>query len=125
MIRRVITDRDVLTGAVSSPIVLDEHTLLTPAARDRAVQKGLVIVERGAGHTTPARAEGCGECGGDCATCGCALQGTSGGSGSGIPSLTSLPDGLHLVRVEGGRVVSALPAAGSGLMQPARGGTTP
>ena len=153
MIRRLITDRDVLAGAVSSPIVLDEHTLLTPAARDRAVQKGLVIVERGAvpmqdvrsaGATLapPARAATssgsiaspatCTSCGGaGCQGCDCATRGTACGcasathAGPAQPTFDTLPDGLHLVRVEGGRVVSALPAAGAGLMQPARGGSRP
>jgi len=141
MIHRVITDRDVLAGGLSSPIVLDEHTLLTPAARDRAVQKGLMIVERGAAMPPDSRSasasvresslasptsEGCGDCGNaNCAHCGRHSQGAADGRPQLSPLLGSLPDGLHLVRVERGQVVSSLPAAGAGMMQPARGGMSP
>ena len=45
MTKRLITDRDILTGEVTSPICLDGDTLITPAARDRAASKGMVIVE--------------------------------------------------------------------------------
>jgi hypothetical protein len=141
MINRVITDRDVLAGGLSSPIVLDEHTLLTPAARDRAVQKGLMIVERGAAMPPDSRSASasvressltsptsgsCGDCGNaNCAHCGRHSQGAAGGTPQLSPLLGSLPDGLHLVRVERGQVVSSLPAAGAGMMQPARGGMSP
>jgi len=114
MIRRVITDRDVLAGGVGSPIVLDEHTLLTPAARDRAMQKGLVIVERGAPLLPDSRSASAR-----------VIAGAAGDTAQPTPSLGNLPDGLHLVRVEGGRVVSTLPAAGAGILQPARGITRP
>lgn len=137
MIHRLITDRDVLSGDVSSPIVLDEHTLLTPAARDRAVQKGLLIVERdttmspgcrtasaSAGNPELARQAcgGCGDCGNaNCVHCGGAAQSRTDRSPQPSPSLGHLPDGLHLVRVERGEVVSSLPAAGAGSLQPNRG----
>jgi hypothetical protein len=74
-------------------------------------------------------------CSTPCATCGsaatmssaaCAACGRTG-AGSGVSCVSSggagalaapqgLPDGLYLVRVDGGRVVSTLPAAGPGLM---------
>lgn len=52
-VRRLITDADIRAGRVASPIVLDEGTLLTPAARDRAVAAGIEIVERGGVGATP------------------------------------------------------------------------
>ena len=132
-ITRLITDRDILAGSVSSPIVLDAQTLLTPAARDRAVQKGYVIVERGAAGGDPGRpgtpvgappapvagpVATPGACsGGACPRCAsaapCACQGR--------PSIPpGLPDGLYLVRVFQGQVQSVLPAAGPGLTPRAR-----
>jgi len=116
MSKRLITDRDVLTGAVRSPLVLDGDTLITPSARDRAVRLGWTIVEQGAVSGTPA----CPRCGrGDCGG-GCASRATGGGAGCGAGGsarLDALADGLYLVRIEGGAMVSALPASGPGVMQ--------
>ncbi len=134
-IKRLITDRDVLSGKVLSPILLESGTLLTPAARDRAVQKGYVIVERDAiaaarGTPVAATVAGTGPAGSAPSSCHAGASHSSGCSSCSSPScggcsrsadgLTSLPDGLHLVRVEAGRVISALPAAGPGSLQPAR-----
>lgn len=115
--KRLITDRDVATGAVRPPLVLGGDTLITPSARDRAVRLGWTIVEDGAASGAAVGAAPCARCGragcgGRCATCG-----AGGGSGSSSARLDSLADGLYLVRVEGGQMVSALPASGPGVMQ--------
>jgi hypothetical protein len=111
-VKRLITDRDVQTGAVRPPLVLDADTLITPSARDRAVRLGWAIVEPGA--PVPSG----GGCGGECARCGrvgCAGScGAAGGTAA--PGLDALADGLYLVRIEGGRRVAVLPAAGPGLL---------
>ena len=173
MITRVITEQDLLRGGVASPIVLDASTLLTPAARDRAVRMGLTIVERGeaksepglypadaagralvaatggagAVHAQPAQASaatagrapaassGCTRCGGACkgtcdpatrascphgATSSAGAAWTSGNVSSPSALPTGTADGLYLVRVEGGRIVSLLPAAGPGQMTRSR-----
>jgi len=126
--KRLITDRDVLTGAVRPPLVLDGETLITPSARDRAVRLGWTIVEPGAaaaGATTgPAAPSGaaCPRCGSGRCTGGCAQTAAAGPvMGSGSARLDTLADGLYLVRIESGRMVAALPAAGPGLMQRAEG----
>lgn len=130
-IRRLITDRDVLLGRVTSPIVLDDGTLLTPAARDRAMVKGLRIVERGEQATPVARGtapdancgpgpDGCAHCGqSDCTGCAGGTQGArSSRRAQAAPACADgLADGLYLVRIEGGRRVSVQPAAGQGLMR--------
>ena len=97
MSKRLITDRDVLTGAVSSPLVLDDDTLITPSARDRAVRLGWTIVEPGAAGGSAGVGAGCGA--------------------ASSARLDALADGLYLVRIEGGEMVSALPASGPGVMQ--------
>ncbi|GJM20794.1 MAG: hypothetical protein DHS20C15_07090 [Planctomycetota bacterium] len=166
MIRELITDADILSGRVPSPIVLRAGVCLTPAARDRAGARGMQIIEQGdaAPATTasaaPTRTPCTGACGGKCAggcsnaTCtgacggncagGCGnatCTGACGGrcsGGCGTPSCganasdTGLPapagahgaaqpdqlaDGLYLLRVDGGRVTSILPASGPGLMK--------
>ena len=116
MSKRLITDRDVLTGAVRPPLVLDGDTLITPSARDRAVRLGWTIVEPGAAASS-ALCPRCGRggCGG-----GCAPLVTGGGAG-GSARLDLLADGLYLVRIEGGEMVSALPASGPGVMQRSEG----
>ena len=126
MSKRLITDRDVLSGAVRPPLVLGPDTLITPSARDRAVRLGWTIVEDGAPSARPAApaaalaaapaASACLRCGG--AGCeggcpGCAGAGAGAGSSARIDGLA---DGLYLVRIEGGRMVSALPSSGPGLM---------
>lgn len=128
MIRRLITDEDVRLGRVASPLVLDEGTLLTPAARDRALLLGYVIVERGAlppdprsaAATPPSGAAAEASAGPAHPAAGgpCGASGSAGAATAGWPS--ALPaDGLYLLRVEGGRVASVLPAAGPGLSIPA------
>lgn len=136
-IRRLITEADVLAGRVESPIVLDEGTVITPSARDRALSRGIAVVERDAArpagpaatpaapvghgvwspaaaaatHTTPAPAAP--SCAGGCGTCGgggCARCRPSGAT------LDGLPDGTYLIVVRDGRVVSTLPNSGPGLM---------
>ncbi len=82
-----------------------------------------------AGRASSAACARCGSagCSGGCATCGasspalagasCAATAAGAGAGAGAASsLESLPDGLYLVRIERGRAVSTLPAAGPGLM---------
>ncbi|MGQ0553546.1 MAG: hypothetical protein ACT4PU_10045 [Planctomycetota bacterium] len=132
MSKRLITDRDVASGAVSGPIVLDEHTLITPSARDRAARMGLAVVEGGssgracASPTMPASVPGASQCSrcqqigcvGQCAS-SCAGQGA--GPGGAAVALPALPDGLYLVRIESGRPASVLPASGPGLMPRAAG----
>ena len=54
MIQRLITDHDIRQGVVSSPIVLAPGTVITPAARDRAIAMGMTIVEGDAAARTPA-----------------------------------------------------------------------
>ena len=105
MSKRLITDRDVATGAVRSPLVLGPDTLITPSARDRAVRLGWTIVEDGAAGAAPAAV-------------GCAPVGVPGSSSA---RLGALADGLWLVRIEGGQMLSALPASGPGLMQRSAG----
>ena len=146
--KKLITDRDVLDGSVSGRIVLDAETLITPAARDRAARMGLEIVEAGgpgagwhAIAPTAAAAAGCARCGkascsgacascsdaapGNCARCGNAACSCAGGlrlaaGGLNAATLGAVPDGLYLVRVQGG-VASMLPATGPGLMRRAAG----
>lgn len=185
MITRVITESDLMKGSVASPIVLDATTLITPAARDRAVRLGFAIVERDEARSEPglfpsdaagralvaasggalavhrpapgvrpagapstrSSGAGCPRCGGACrGTCDPATRATcphaagqgahpGGASGvaqpagaawtsAGVQGPSSLPagtgDGLYLVRVEGGRIVSLLPAAGAGQMTRSR-----
>lgn len=132
---RLITDLDVLTGKVGSPIVLGPGDLLTSAARDRAIANGMQVVERDgsvSGAASPASpapvanpaspAGGCG-CGGRAAGCGC--PGCShGGAGAGSSAAAraapavELSDGLHLVRVDGGRVQWSRPLAGEAPARP-------
>ena len=106
--RRLITDADVLARRVTSPLVLDEGTLLTPSARDRCLSRGIVVVERGASPpptaSPAASSSGC--------ACG---RGACGGCGAGR-ALDGLPDGTYLIVVRDGRVVSTLPNTGPGLM---------
>ena len=117
MIRNLITDEDILSGRVTSPIVLDADTLLTPAARDRAVIKGMVIVEKNSPWGEPPmpgqRA--------DVPPGLAAPRPAVVGSGHTSPLADALSDGLYLVRVEGGRLVSCLPAAGAGQLTRAKG----
>lgn len=146
--KNLITDRDLLSGAVGRRIVLDGNTLITPAARDRAARLGIEIVEHGAPATAwhalaPSAAAGCARCGkagcaGACATCpgaspgACARCGSASCScaGAGLQivagaghaaTLGGLADGLYLVRVVSGRA-QVLPATGPGLMVRAAGG---
>jgi len=110
---RVITDRDVATGQAGHPIVLDGNTLITPSARDRAVLLGILIVERGAAlpaaSAQSARSSVCARCGrADCGGC------ANGAHTGAVPE--GLADGLYLVRIEGGRATSVLPASGPGRM---------
>jgi len=121
----VITDRDVATGQAGNPIVLDGNTLITPSARDRAVLLGIPIVERGAAAPaapagsapTPAGCTNCGR-----ASCeGCEHAGTCAHSDAKRGTHTAaipdgLSDGLYLVRIEGGRATSVMPATGPGRM---------
>jgi hypothetical protein len=127
-VKRLITDRDILTGSVSGRIVLDENTLITPSARDRAAKLGLEIVEAGAAdwHALPptAAAANCARCGsatcsGGCSNCGSGVALKAGGQNA--ATLGALADGLYLVRVAGGQAVSVLPATGPGLMRRAGG----
>lgn len=120
-VRRLITDADVLAGRVTSPIVLDEGTVITPAARDRALSRGITVVERDAprpagqaaaaappapGVWQPrAASPTCGGCGG-CPSC----------APAGNSSLDGLPDGSYLVIVRDGRAVSIHPNTGPGLV---------
>jgi len=124
-VKRLITDRDVMTGAVSSPIVLDENTLITPSARDRAMRLGWQITEAGARAAPPggmmsmsAGSSGCARCGSASCAGGCCGASSAGAAGScGSASCGGgLADGLYLVRIEGGRRVEVLPAAGPGVM---------
>ena len=111
--KKLITDRDVLDGAVSGRIVLDGNTLITPSARDRAMAQGIRIVEAGAAESAPSA---CARCGG--AACSCAGGGLSLATcGQNAATLDALADGLYLVRVSGGQVVSKLPVTGPGLLQ--------
>lgn len=135
MSKRLITDRDVLEGRVSSPLQLDADTLITPAARDRCCRLGITVIEPGGGTGCSPRRGGCPNCGS--AACGgggaCSRHGASHGTHDGAPNgaapaahaaatagLGALPDGLYLVRVASGRVASILPATGSGPMVAAR-----
>ena len=125
--KQLITDHDLLSGAVSGRIVLDENTLITPSARDRAAKLGLPIVEAGAEgwHAIAPTTAGasCARCGS--ATCsggtcsGAAVSVQTGGRNS--ATLGALADGLYLVRVAGGQAVSVLPASGPGVMRRAGG----
>jgi hypothetical protein len=117
MNKRLITDRDVLTGAVRPPLVLDGHTLITPSARDRAVRLGWSIVEPAAPAAGLAGGASDGHCG-RCARAGDGRGTLSGGgtTGTSAATLDELADGLYLVRIEGGRRVSVLPAAGPGVL---------
>ena len=92
--KTLITDRDVLAGRVGATIVLDENTILTPSARDRAVRLGIAIVEPG---RTPAPASA---------------------AAAAFPD--GVADGTYLVRVESGRVVVCHAATGPGLTRAAR-----
>jgi hypothetical protein len=124
-VKNLITDRDLLSGAVGRRIVLDGNTLITPAARDRAARIGLEIVEQGgtaAGWhaVAPAVAATCSRCGS--AACTCAGTGLQVVARAGhAATLGGLPDGLYLVRVVSGRA-QLLPATGPGLMVRAAGG---
>jgi hypothetical protein len=120
-VKNLITDRDVLSGAVGRRIVLDGNTLLTPSARDRAVRLGIEIVEEGAPaaawHAVPPTAAGCARCGNVACSCGAGgCSGTQRVTGGGhAATLGGLADGLYLVRVQSGRAVF-LPATGPGIM---------
>jgi hypothetical protein len=120
MSKRLITDRDVLAGAVRPPIVLDGQTLITPSARDRAVRLGWTIVEAGAPAappTLPSPPRAAPGAGAPAArTAGRADGREAGTTGTAAPRLDELADGLYLVRIEGGRRVSVLPAAGPGVL---------
>ncbi len=127
--KRLITERDLVSGAVSGRIVLDGSTILTPAARDRAVRLGLEIVEAAPGggwHAVAPTAAApsaapCPRCGNTTCSCsGAGLQLATGGCHA--ASLGALADGLYLVRVQGGQATAVLAATGPGLMQRARGG---
>lgn len=100
--KRLITDRDVLTGAVRSPLVLGGDTLITPSARDRAVRLGWTIVEAGATHASAMGGAG-------------VADATSAGGSS--ARLDALADGLYLVRIADGQMVSAMATSGPGVMQ--------
>ena len=122
--KKLITDRDLLSGAVSGRIVLDENTLITPSARDRAAKLGLPIVEAGAegwhAIAPTAATASCARCGQSACTCsGSGLSLQTGGRNS--ATLGTLADGLYLVRVAGGQAVSVLPATGPGVMRRAGG----
>lgn len=141
--KNLITDRDLLFGAVTGRIVLDGSVLLTPTARDRAARLGIEVVEPGgpAGTAYGAPPAACGRCGSSgcrggcagcpnaspaaCAGCGNASCSCAGAAprapGAHAPTLGSLPDGLYLVRVQSGRPVSVLPASGPGLLRRASG----
>lgn len=110
---RLITDREVVEGRVGSPIVLDDNTLITPSARDRAVLLGIPIVERGEGAPIASvRGAACDVCGR--ASCTGCTAGTCAGGGAAIPE--GLADGLYLVRIEGGHATSVMTASGPGTM---------
>ncbi len=135
MTRRLITDQDVLDGTVASPLVLDDDTLVTPAARDRLCRLGIEVIDRRAGAPAPAptacSAPGsalsgavlpgaCPRCsGGASSRCTCA-GGAAGGTNT-AATLDGLADGTYLVRIEGGRVGSIQAATGPGRMTRARG----
>ena len=117
MSKRLITDRDVLEGRCGARIVLDGETLITPSARDRAMRLGIAVVEDGAesGDRTGAAASASAACP-RCGAGGAACNGSGACTCAQGVAPVSLPDGLYLVRVEGGRTVCTLPAAGPGLM---------
>ena len=141
---RLITDEDVLAGRVCSPLVLGPDDLLTPAARDRAVVKGFVIVERdgsssGCGQAPVAAAPsaaggGCGAGpadGGDAGgcdavarPCGCGCKGDCDCQANDAHSLqaaaAALADGLYLVRVCDGKLAWVRPVAGETPALPSR-----
>lgn len=134
MSKQLITDRDVQEGRCGRRIVLDGETLITPSARDRAQRLGIEVVE--AGRTSRDAQGGTAYGGAACANCGstgcsgctnaeCPRAGSAAApnsrvAGSHAARLGQLADGLWLVRIEGGRQVSALPATGPGQMQRAR-----
>ncbi len=131
MSKQLITDRDVQEGRCGRRIVLDGETLITPSARDRAQRLGIEVVEAGAAARETASCGGaaCANCGSaGCSGCTNAECPRAGGAaapngrvaGSHAARLGQLADGLWLVRIEGGRQVSALPATGPGQMQRAR-----
>jgi hypothetical protein len=168
---RLITDLDVMTGRVTSPLLLSAGVLITPAARDRAIANGLVIVERdgtvvGAAPSaapateqpanrtaalpmtqptaqpTPAMGAGAPPAGARAprpaqakASCGCPSADRApktpiarvadrpcscGGGCGGNCAQPALPDGLHLVRVDGGRVAWTRPVSGETPSTPPR-----
>ena len=139
MIRELITDADILSGRVRSPIVLREGVCLTPAARDRAVARGMQIVESRDAHASHGAA--CARCGRPADACASGCAGGCGGTAAstlghastsaapacagphGSAQLDQLADGVYLLRVSGGRVASILPASGPGLLQAGRAST--
>lgn len=146
MIRQLITDADILSGRVSSPIVLGPGIVLTPAARDRAAARGMTVVEAAVAATNPLSAHGAhaapdtpcsaqaphahaSSARSSCANCSCPGCAHCKPAAPTLPVIAGatcgkrpdeLGDGLYLVRVQGGVTVSVLPAAGTGLLAKSR-----
>lgn len=97
----LITDLDLLSGKVTSPIDLRDGTLLTPAARDRAVARGFVIIERDGSGGAP-------DTGAGKPRCACSA---SAGTGNAPTAAGLLADGLHLVRVQAGQLLWSRPVS--------------
>lgn len=117
MTRRLITDLDLLSGRVTGPIVLGPGVLLTPAARDRAVARGVAIVGPGEGGSRPYAVAPAAPRPPETAASSPAPHGCACGRPPPLPTSAAcdcaaragaapgLPDGLLLVRVEAGATV--------------------
>jgi hypothetical protein len=87
-VNRLVTERDVAALDGKGPIVVDDGTLITPAALDLAHERGIaVLYARGRGERLPPER----------------VPGAGGADpGKALPAEVLSRDGVYLVRVEAG-----------------------
>jgi len=76
-LKRLVTEREVLELSAGSRLVLPQGALVTPAARDAALVRGVELVEKRSSGAPPPAGPG--------------------------PTLAGLPDGEYLVELRGGK----------------------
>src|SRR5262249_51457055 len=93
--KRLVTERDVARLPAGARLELDADTLITPAARDLALVRGVKVIERQAERGGELAARGGGP--------GATHAGGNARARPGVGAPNSLPDGDYPVEVRDGQ----------------------